>query len=263
MSIIKNASSLLKERPLKVIAWMVACKILKIKIRNFNDWKQLVKNKSGIEIGGPSGIFSKNHFLPIYPYLKSLDGVNFSSQTLWEGEIEQGNNYKFGGKTGYQFIAEGSDLRQIQSQTYDFLLSCNNLEHIANPLKALAEWKRVLKKGGALILILPKKESNFDHKRSVTSLEHVIKDYENNIDERDTSVIEEVLRLHDLNRDPKAGNFENFKKRSENNFSNRTLHHHVFDTDLLKQMVEHIGMKTLITYSSPIEHFIAAIKEDT
>lgn len=260
MTTIKNVSSAFQARPLNVIIWKAFSKTFNTKIPSVEKWKELVNNKVGIEIGGPSTIFTENNFLPIYPYLRSLDGVNFSSQTIWEGEIKQGNTYNYGSKIGNQFIAEGSDLHQIKSDSYDFLLSCNNLEHIANPLKALAEWQRVIKDGGTLILILPRKESNFDHRRSITSLDHIIKDYEANIDETDTAAISEVLKLHDLKRDPKAGNFENFKKRSLDNFKNRSLHHHVFDTGLLKQLVEYLGLKTVITYSSPTDHFIAAIK---
>ncbi len=260
MGTIKKAISFIQERPIEIFIWKVISKIFGIKIPSFEKWKELVANKIGIEIGGPSSIFLENNFVPIYPYLKALDGVNFSSQTIWEGEIKQGQTYKYGNRVGNQFIAEGSDLGLIMSNSYDFLLSCNNLEHMANPLKALIEWKRVIKVGGALILILPRKESNFDHKRSITSLNHLIKDYENNVDESDTAVLDEVLKLHDLKRDPKAGNFEDFKRRLTDNFNNRSLHHHVFDTNLLKQLMQHIGLQTVVTYSSPTDHFIAAIK---
>lgn len=260
MSFTNTFSSFVRERPFKVIFWKFLCKLFKSKIPKFQNWKQLFENKAGIEIGGPSGIFSKNGFMPVYPYITSLAGVNFSKQTVWEGTIEEGNTYRYDDKKGHQFIAEGSDLKQIEDNSYDFLLSCNNLEHIANPIKALAEWKRVIKEGGALILILPRKESNFDHRRSITSLNHIINDYKNNVDESDLGALDEVLRDHDLSRDPHAGNYENFKTRTLNNLYTRTMHHHVFDIPLLTQLLSYIGMKTVITYSSPADHFIAALK---
>lgn len=100
-------------------------------------------NKSGIEIGGPSAVFEQSGFLPIYPIVHSLDGVNFSTSTLWETKLQEGNFYHYGSKTGHQFILEGGNLKEISDNTYDFLLNCNNLEHLANPLSAIFEWKRV------------------------------------------------------------------------------------------------------------------------
>ncbi|MEI7472271.1 MAG: methyltransferase domain-containing protein [Chitinophagaceae bacterium] len=260
MRAIKNLYTFLSDRPVNVVFWKLYCKLFGIRIPYFQHWKELVNNKVGLEIGGPSSLFTQNNFLPVYPYLKSLDGVNFSSHTVWEGQIKQGKTYNYGGQLGVQFIAEGTDLNIIKSNTYDFLLSCNNLEHIANPIKALKEWQRVIKPAAVLILVLPRKESNFDHRRSITSLNHIINDFENNIDENDTTALIEVLELHDLKRDHNAGNMENFKRRSLDNFNTRTLHHHVFDVKLLEQLMDYIGMKTILTYSSPTDHFIAAVK---
>lgn len=262
ISRLKTLQSFIKEKPLNVIVWKAYCKIFNGKIPHSDSWITLVKDKAGLEIGGPSGIFSKNNYLPVYPFVHSLDGVNFSDKTIWEGKIEQGNNYRYGSKKGFQYIAEGTNLNQIKNNTYDFVLSCNNLEHIANPIKSLLEWKRVIKRGGNIILILPRKESNFDHLRPITSFEHIEKDFENNTTEDDLTHLNVILELHDLKRDPHAGSFEDFKKRSLHNFENRSLHQHVFDIELLRKLINYIGMKVLITYSSPTDHFIAAAKID-
>ena len=45
------------------------------------NYYKAVFNKKGIEVGGPSKIFSKR--LPVYKILKQLDGVNFKEDTLW------------------------------------------------------------------------------------------------------------------------------------------------------------------------------------
>ncbi len=247
---------------MNVIIWKAYCKIFNGKIAYADSWINLIKDKQGLEIGGPSGIFSEKNYLPVYPYVKSLDGVNFSNKTIWEGEIEQGTNYQFDGKKGFQYISEGTDLQQIKENTYDFVLSCNNLEHIANPIKSLLEWKRVIKNEGFIILILPRKESNFDHKRPITSFEHLKKDFENNTDESDLTHLGEILQLHDLKRDSHAGSFADFEKRSKDNFQNRSLHHHVFDIPLLEKMINYAGMQIIISHSSPTDHFIAALKKE-
>lgn len=93
---LKIFQSFIREKPINVIIWKTYCKLFNGRIPNLKSWGSLVKGKSGLEIGAPSGIFSANNYLPIYPYVASLDGVNFSSKTIWEGDIKEGNYYKYG-----------------------------------------------------------------------------------------------------------------------------------------------------------------------
>lgn len=204
------------------------------------------KSKTGIEIGGPSSFFSIKSYLPIYLYAKSVDGVNFSTNTLWEGDISEGQNYKYyTTKLGYQHIAEASDLSRINNSKYDFILSCHSLEHVANPIKALKEWNRVIKNGGKLALILPDKNFTFDNQRPYTSFEHLKQDFENNTDETDSTHFDEVNLLHNIGKDQGVKNQEELELRTKNNFINRGLHHHVFSFDIIKQMLNYAGFKTI------------------
>ena len=206
---------------------------------------KLFHNKCGIEVGGPSAFFSRK--FDIYSIIRSLDGVNFSSSTIWEGEIIQGWNYKYGvNKRGYQYICDAVNLKGIESNTYDFVLSCNNLEHIANPFKAIAEMLRIIKQVGLLFFVLPNKDTNFDHNREITSFEHLLEDFNHNISEEDLTHLDEIVRLHDLSMDPPAGDLNNFKERSLNNFQNRCLHHHVFDMNLMKQIFKYFNIEILL-----------------
>jgi SAM-dependent methyltransferase len=203
----------------------------------------------GLEIGGPTGSFL--YSIPIYFYVKSLDGVNFSNTTVWTGDVS-GDRYDFyprkAGKKyiiGKQHIMEASDLSPLDSGSYDFLLSSNCLEHVANPLKALREWTRVIRKGGHILLVLPKKEHNFDHRRSVTPFEHLLDDFRNGTTEHDLTHLDEILTLHDLSMDLLAGDRANFRTRSERNFENRCLHHHVFDADSIRKMLKFVGVSVI------------------
>ena len=260
MSKLKTIFYLVRERPLNVLVWKFYCKMFKATIPKFKYWKELVNSKSGLEIGGPSGMFAKNGYLPIYPLIQSLDGVNFSNNTLWEENLNEGSSYKYGDKTGFQFIGEGTDLSIIPNGSYDFVLSCNNLEHIANPIKAIVEWKRVMNDQGIMLLILPRKESNFDYRRTITKIDHLVQDYQSNMAENDLTHLNEILELHDLSRDPQAGSFEQFKNRSLNNLENRGLHHHVYDQGLLRDIANYSGLKPILNFSSPTDHFIALSK---
>lgn len=219
-----------------------------------------IAGKNGIEIGGPSSLFKTS--LPLYQKIQCLDGVNFSNTTIWEKEIKPGLHYNFiGKKKGIQFISDTTDLSQIKDCAYDFLLSSNCLEHIANPMKALTEWKRIIKNNGSLILVLPNKANNFDHNRSITSFNHILEDFNKNITEHDLTHLDEILMLHDLSMDPLAGNIENFKQRSLDNYNNRTLHHHVFDLNLMASMLEYLGFDIIQKTETNSDFFMLAIKK--
>ena len=251
------AKDFLLHHPPKIIFTKVFEKLTHKRISFQHALQQACNSKRGLEIGGPSGIFQAGGYCPIYPFAKQMDCVNFSTNTVWEGKIEEGNHFKYGtGQTGYQWIQEATDLEKIKDNAYDFLISSNCLEHSANTLKAVNEWQRVVKKDGFLLMILPKKESNFDHKRTVTTFSHLLEDYNNNIAEDDLTHLPEILRLHDLKRDGPAGSFDNFKNRSEQNFIYRCLHHHVFDLALLEEIAVYFTMQVMFKESSAMNHYI-------
>lgn len=201
-------------------------------------------NRIGIEVGGPSFLFKTA--LPVYHGARRVDGVNFSTTTLWEGSIQPGTSYRyFGARAGIQYISEASDLSSIDAGSYDFLLSSNCLEHVANPLRAMAEWNRVLKPGGCMILVLPNKRANFDHRRPFTTFEHLLEDFACGTAEDDLTHLDEILALHDLSRDPGAGDHEAFRRRSICNHANRALHHHVFNREVAEKALRHSDFDVL------------------
>lgn len=231
--------------------------ILKSQKRKLIQLSYRLKDKVGLEIGGPSSSFDLKSYFPVYLFAKQVDGVNFSNETVWEGKIEAGPNYKYSkDKKGYQFIGEASNLANIDSNKYGFVLSCHSLEHVANPVKALKEWFRVLKPGGTIVLILPDKEHTFDHNRPYTTLEHLKEDYSNNIDEHDETHFEEVNALHDLSLDAGVKDITELKERTKNNFINRCIHHHVYSLDLLENLLTYCGFKTTYKQKAAPFHLI-------
>jgi SAM-dependent methyltransferase len=185
--------------------------------------------------------------LPIYRVAGRIDNCNFGHATMWEGAIEEGETFRFNAAAppGRQYVAEAADLGRIASERYDILLSSHALEHVANPLKALAEWRRVLKPGGWLVLVLPHRDGAFDHRRPVTTLAHMLEDFERDVGEDDLTHLDEILELHDLARDPLAGGPAAFRARALKNLENRGLHHHVFDAPLAVDMVGHAGFEVV------------------
>lgn len=193
-------------------------------------------NGDGIEIGGPSYIFSG-----IYSRCSSCDGVNFSKSTVW-GDNDKADYLYKDVNLGRQIILDAVSLESIRNEQYDFYISSNNLEHIANPMKALAEGYRILKKSGTMIIVVPNKFYTFDHDREFTSFEHILSDYVNDINENDLTHLPEIVEKHDYKMDADCNGKEAFVKRAENNYLNRCLHHHVFSKECLKAMYEYFGM---------------------
>jgi SAM-dependent methyltransferase len=182
--------------------------------RSFRICRQIVTEGTGLEIGGPSPIFAWGGLISVYPVANKIDNVNFASRTIWNGDVIEADSFTFDSRKapGRQFIAEGADLSAIHGGDYDFVLSSHMLEHTANILGALTEWKRVLKPGGGLILVVPARDCTFDHRRPITTMLHLVEDFEGNMGEDDLTHLVEVLQLHDLSREAEIIDVSTFRK---------------------------------------------------
>lgn len=222
-----------------------------------------MSQKFGIEIGGPSEVFSSSGILPLYTYIKRLDICNFSSNTVWLSSFDEDEIYKQVPETarGNIYIAEAVALDFCHDEKYDFLLASHVLEHLANPLNVLKEWFRVLKKGSHLIILVPRKNHTFDHRRPITNFDHLVDDYNRNVTEGDLGHLKEIVSQHDILRDSGAGHLDFFKKRSENNFENRCLHHHVFDSELLREALIFSKFELVTLEIVPPLHILAVARK--
>jgi SAM-dependent methyltransferase len=250
MKQLKKIVETIHERGLLFVFKRRLSKIGGRRIHKFGYLKRLFADKTGLEVGGPSNVFRDKEFIPLYKVVKELDGCNFSTNTLWEGSLKNGAAYHFyPTKHGVQYVSEATNLSLIPDSRYDFVISSNCLEHVANPLKAIEEWIRVIKKEGLLLLIVPNKDFCFDHNRSVTTFAHLLNDFQHNTQEDDLTHLDEIVALHDLTMDPPAGNIDQFRARSLKNFDNRALHQHVFDTSVLKEIFSYFRLEILLTHA--------------
>jgi len=197
---------------------------------NFEVYRSHLKDKNGIEVGGPSPIFKKNGILPVYPLFESIDLCNFVK-----------SNEKI------KYVCDAIDLSFIPSNKYDFLLSSHVIEHFTNPLKALIEWKRVISEGGISLIIIPHKDGSYDHNRPVSSLAHFIEDFNNNTPPSDRTHLSEIVELTDIILHPYANNIESYKNYAIEGYGsrNRNAHQHVFNTESAVEMINYINLQIL------------------
>ena len=192
-----------------------------------------------------------------------MDNINFNEDNFWSS-IKKGENIKFDNNNiGKQIIDDASDLAKIDDSSYDILINSHVIEHIANPLKALLNWKRVIKENGILLMVVPHKDGTYDHKRPVTTIEHIIEDYNTDIKEDDATHFQEIIELHDLVLDTTVRDYDDHFERTNDNFNTRIAHHHVFDTQLVVKMIDHVGFKIInVQLRKPYNIIILAQKKE-
>ena len=217
---------------------------------NYRRIERALRGKRGLEIGGPSAIFSPatpNGFIPpVYAIAASVDNCNFATSTTWShGEGGRTFRYLPEGEPGMQYIHDATDLASIADGSYDFLLASHILEHVANPLRALQEFRRVLKPNGSVLVAVPNQLHTFDHRRLLTTFAHLEADLTDSTGESDMTHLEEILALHDLEKDKPAGSPEEFRERCLRNLEARCMHHHVFDLALLDRSLRRMGFRPL------------------
>ena len=183
----------------------------------------------------------------IYKYANNIDNIIFSKNTVWTNQLDNYNYYE--NKIGKNIINDAVDISNVDNEIYDFVFSSHSLEHIANPLKALSEWLRIIKTNGYIIIIVPEKSCCFDHKRDYSKFLTLLSQYEKNVGEDDLSTLPEILLNHDLSLDKPAGTYEEFKNRSLNNFNNRCLHHYVYSDELLMNICNYFKCKFIYKYT--------------
>lgn len=131
------------------------------------------------KIDGPEGLESDKIAALVVPYTRGrgLD-VGCGQRKVWPHCIGIDNGHHdqmFGHQTVCDFKSDGSDLSVFSDNSMDFVFSSHTLEHFPDDKveAVLAEWARVIKPGGYLVLYLPsanlypkigEKGANPDHK---------------------------------------------------------------------------------------------------
>lgn len=70
-----------------------------------------------------------------------------------------------------------ASLLPFHDHSLAYVASSHVLEHVANPVAALAEWYRVVQPGGLIYLVVPDRRHMWDHTRPLTPVEHFLEDF--------------------------------------------------------------------------------------
>jgi predicted SAM-dependent methyltransferase len=75
-------------------------------------------------------------------------------------------------------VANGETLDCVGDGSQDFVIANHFLEHCEDPIGALKNFLRVVRRGGVVFVAIPDKRFTFDVRRDVTTFEHLLKDHE-------------------------------------------------------------------------------------
>ena len=142
-------------------------------------------------------------------------------------------------------LSDFHNIGELPDNSYDWVISSHVIEHLENPIKALLGSHKVLKTEGYIYSVLPLYTQTFDKNREVTSLQHLIDDYESNKVGADWVHIDEFIRNYDCESDlvfkgDRQKWLDNFKLKPE-----RHTHYHVFDLALVFAMHGYCGFKCI------------------
>lgn len=184
-------------------------------------------NKTGIVIGGKL----RWHFAQ---FLKTAGKVIYVDNCPADLDDTQSERY----------LTDAADLSFAPDQTIDFVASSHVFEHITNPLKAITEWKRVLKPDGIIYVAVPDKRHSIDSQRPRTPLSHLIDDFNNNVDPSDKTHFDEAIQ---------QWNHPHANAKSKEHYTQLVLekpesrvHHHVWIDEDIKDIFHHMKLKILL-----------------
>jgi SAM-dependent methyltransferase len=142
------------------------------------DLREIATSKlrgSGIEFGAGTAPMA----VPLCCDVKYAD--------MFSGEDLKTRAYPAQGKdfVRLSYVMGMEDMSAVPDGSLDFVIAGHVIEHLRNPLRAFEQVYRKLKPGGQYVLVVPEMRRMSDRDRPVTTLEHLVADYEDPGAERD------------------------------------------------------------------------------
>jgi SAM-dependent methyltransferase len=140
----------------------------------------------------------------------------------------------------------------VSDSSFDYVFSSHCLEHVPDTIGTLKEWLRILRPGGRLVLVLPHSGRTWESLRTLSSLEHHIRDHENKAelyDFTDWDDFEQALS-QTLARSPDEGAWFNnpLARMPDGSINPRWtveqgfFHYHAWNQDILSDVLRYLGL---------------------
>lgn len=142
-----------------------------------------------------------------------------------------------------RYINDIASILTNEHTKYDLVILNNVVGYSPNPLKLLSYCKNLFNDGGYILVIIPHKNSNLNYRRPVTTLEHLISDFNSDTKEDDITHYEEILNFYDYKLDDRIGDIKELAKCLNNNKDEVKLEYHVFNILTSVELMDYAGYK--------------------
>ena len=133
---------------------------------------------------------------------------------------------------------DGQTLQSLEDESEDFIIANHVIEHMSDPIRALENWSRVLKRGARLFMAVPDKDQTFDRNRPLTTLQHLVEDYEAPSPDRDFEAFLEFA-LEVSAKIAGACKVEEAAKHAELMWKEKySIHYHVWNQESFAELLE-------------------------
>jgi SAM-dependent methyltransferase len=194
----------------------------------FHDYIGTTLKGRGLEFGAASNPF------PTHPE-SQMEYADVYDHSLSSSPYSNNEHYANASFVTCKYITSIERMTGIPDDSFDFIIACHVIEHVANPLFAIESvWKK-LKQGGKFILLVPHMELTFDSKRDLTSLDHLILDYKRPLKERDLFHFVEFYEKAFVVPHP----FQKALEEIENPF--KDIHYHTWTESSFLEMINYFS----------------------
>jgi predicted SAM-dependent methyltransferase len=157
-------------------------------------------------------------------------------------------------------VDDGETLATQADESADFVIANHVIEHTEDPLATIANWLRVVRKAGIVYIGVPDRRKTFDCERAPTSLDHVVRDYEDGASWSRSRHLEEWAQF--VLDTPVERLADRVRALDEQNYS---IHYHVWDRLEFGTMLDYarttLGLPFTIQTIAPNSHeFIVVLR---
>jgi SAM-dependent methyltransferase len=74
-------------------------------------------------------------------------------------------------------VADATNLAGVPDASVDFIIASHVVEHLEDPVRCVFNLLRVIRPGGAALIVMPDRRHTFDANRPPTPVDHLVRDY--------------------------------------------------------------------------------------